>query len=83
MKHYVTFQNMVENAMRMSGHSVMRPVIEKELLHYDILFALDLRKNVFARNATVYFYRCVKHNTRIRKIFTFYAPRNFSVVENY
>ncbi len=27
--------------MRAGGHAQMRPVIEKELLHYDILFALD------------------------------------------
>ncbi len=32
---------LVEQAMAMPGRAHMRPVIEKELLHYDILFAMD------------------------------------------
>lgn len=35
------FQSLVEAAMATPGHSQMRPVIEKELLHYDLLFTLD------------------------------------------
>jgi predicted nucleotidyltransferase component of viral defense system len=35
------FNTLVERAMRAGSHAHMRPVIEKELLHYDILFALD------------------------------------------
>ncbi len=35
------FTSMVELAMAAPGRSHMRPVIEKELLHYDILFTLD------------------------------------------
>jgi predicted nucleotidyltransferase component of viral defense system len=35
------FDVLVERAMRAGNRSHMRPVIEKELLHYDILFALD------------------------------------------
>lgn len=35
------FETLVERAMRVSGLKAMRPVIEKELLHYDMLFALD------------------------------------------
>ena len=35
------FLTLVELAMRAEGYAHMRPVIEKELLHYDILFALD------------------------------------------
>src|SRR5665648_521096 len=35
------FLTLVEKAMQMQGRSHMRPVIEKELLHYDILFALE------------------------------------------
>jgi predicted nucleotidyltransferase component of viral defense system len=35
------FLTLVERAMREPGRVHMRPVIEKELLHYDILFALD------------------------------------------
>lgn len=32
---------LVEKAMQFQGRTHMRPVIEKELLHYDILFSLD------------------------------------------
>lgn len=32
---------LVERALQEGGRAHMRPVIEKELLHHDILFALD------------------------------------------
>jgi predicted nucleotidyltransferase component of viral defense system len=35
------FRALVAQAMRKESYATMRPVIEKELLHYDILFALD------------------------------------------
>lgn len=35
------FNSLVERAMAENGSSGNKPVIEKELLHYDILFALD------------------------------------------
>ena len=35
------FNILVELAMREAGYSHMRPVIEKELLHFDLLFVLD------------------------------------------
>jgi len=35
------FQALVERAMQATGRAQMRPVVEKELLHYDLLFALD------------------------------------------
>lgn len=35
------FNTLVELAMREEGYSHMRSVIEKELLHYDLLFVLD------------------------------------------
>ncbi len=35
------FNNLVERAIQVDSHAHMRPVIEKELLHYDILFVLD------------------------------------------
>ena len=35
------FAALVDKAMSLSGRGHMRPVIEKELLHYDILFSLD------------------------------------------
>lgn len=38
------FDTIVDLAMREPGRSHMRPVIEKELLHYDILFALSEAK---------------------------------------
>ena len=37
----VNFQHLVDQAMNSSDRAGLRPVIEKELLHYDILFALD------------------------------------------
>jgi len=37
----VDFNAMVERAMTTPDRAQMRPVIEKELLHYDILFSLD------------------------------------------
>src|SRR3546814_20324088 len=36
-----SFNDIVEQAMRIPGRAHMRPVIEKELLHYDMLFALS------------------------------------------
>lgn len=41
MSNTIVFQEMVERAMQINERSYMRPVIEKELLHYDILFSLD------------------------------------------
>jgi len=41
LKYRENFKSLVELAMRADGYSHMRPVIEKELLHYDLLFALD------------------------------------------
>ena len=35
------FMTLVDQAMSLPGRAKMRPVIEKELLHYDILFTLD------------------------------------------
>jgi predicted nucleotidyltransferase component of viral defense system len=35
------FKTLVKQAMKISNRSHMQPVIEKELLHYDILFSLD------------------------------------------
>lgn len=35
------FNILVELAMKEEGYFHMRPVIEKELLHYDLLFVLD------------------------------------------
>lgn len=40
-KNQEDFNSLVELAMREESYSHMRPVIEKELLHYDLLFALD------------------------------------------
>lgn len=35
------FEELVNLAMAVPGRTLMRPVVEKELLHYDILFCLD------------------------------------------
>lgn len=41
MTDRVDFAALTDRAMAQSGRGHMRPVIEKELLHYDILFGLD------------------------------------------
>ena len=41
MTKYENFSFLVDKAMEVSGRSRMRPAVEKELLHYDILFCLD------------------------------------------
>ena len=35
------FEELVNRAMAVPGRVNMRPVVQKELLHYDILFCLD------------------------------------------
>lgn len=49
------FKTMVDKAMQGRDLSQMRPVVEKELLHYDILFALEqenLLKNIVFQGGT-------------------------------
>jgi predicted nucleotidyltransferase component of viral defense system len=41
MPDLADFSDLADRAMAQSGRSHMRPVVEKELLHYDILFGLD------------------------------------------
>jgi hypothetical protein len=41
MNDQVDFSALVDRAMTQPGLAHMRPVVEKELLHYDILFSLD------------------------------------------
>jgi hypothetical protein len=41
MNNIASFNQLVDLAMKQNGHSHMRPVIAKELLHYDILFCLE------------------------------------------
>lgn len=41
MNDLLSFEQLTELAMREGGRAHMRPVIQKELLHYDILFSLD------------------------------------------
>ena len=41
MKNKIEFLDMVEQAMKINDRTQMRPVIEKELLHYDIFYILD------------------------------------------
>jgi hypothetical protein len=35
------FNTLVDKAMQLGDLQTMRPVVEKELLHYDILFSLE------------------------------------------
>ena len=44
MNRQMGFQSLVKTAMTSPGLSHMRPVVEKELLHYDLLFTLDKEK---------------------------------------
>lgn len=41
MNEQVDFDSLVNRAMLASGMAHMRPVVQKELLHYDILFSLE------------------------------------------
>lgn len=41
MNKIENFNILVEKAMQSEHYTHMRPVIEKELLHYDILFSLE------------------------------------------
>ena len=41
MKQRQNFNSLVELATKQTGLSIIKPVIEKEILHYDILFALQ------------------------------------------
>ena len=41
MDRQADFDALVAMAMAIPGRAHMRPVIEKELLHYDLLFCLD------------------------------------------
>lgn len=44
MNNRENLNQLIERAMSMPGHTHMRPVITKELLHYDILFCLDEKR---------------------------------------
>jgi predicted nucleotidyltransferase component of viral defense system len=35
------FRELVDVVMQQPGHTAMRPVVEKEILHYDVFYALD------------------------------------------
>lgn len=41
MSNRADFEELVNLAMAVPGRARMRPVVEKEILHYDILFCLD------------------------------------------
>jgi predicted nucleotidyltransferase component of viral defense system len=44
MPDHTDFDELISRAMTVPGRAHMRPVVEKELLHYDILFSLDQEK---------------------------------------
>ena len=55
MPEFINFNSLVDDIVTQDGLSAIRPVIEKELLHYDILFCLaqsGLLKNLIFQGGT-------------------------------
>ncbi|WP_394172379.1 nucleotidyl transferase AbiEii/AbiGii toxin family protein [Thalassotalea litorea] len=73
------FDTLVEMALAQGGTKDMRPVIEKELLHYDILFALDegglLDRLVFQGGTSL---RLCRGSNRYSEDLDFAGGRDFS-----
>lgn len=75
----VNFDALVERAMQIDGRSHMRPVVEKELLHYDIMFALDqagLLKSLTFQGGTAL--RLCYGSSRFSEDLDFVGGRDFS-----
>ena len=73
------FNALVELAMRTEGLSAMRPVVEKELLHYDIFHALDsegLLKNIVFQGGTAL--RLCRGSARFSEDLDFAGGREFN-----
>ncbi|TGO02629.1 hypothetical protein PN36_21625 [Candidatus Thiomargarita nelsonii] len=73
------FPLLVEQAMSLPGRANMRSVIEKELLHYDILFTLDrkglLDKLTFQGGTSL---RLCYGAPRFSEVLDFAGGRNFA-----
>lgn len=73
------FNALVELAMRTEGLSAMRPVVEKELLHYDIFHALDsegLLKDIVFQGGTAL--RLCRGSARFSEDLDFAGGREFN-----
>ena len=73
------FRELVDVAMAQPGRSAMRPVVEKELLHYDIFYALDaaglLRDLVFQGGTSL---RLCHGSNRFSEDLDFAGGRDFT-----
>lgn len=73
------FRALVEMAMKVPGLAAMRPVVEKEILHYDIFHALDrgglLNDLVFQGGTSL---RLCRGSDRFSEDLDFAGGRNFS-----
>lgn len=73
------FQELVDIAMTQPGRTAMRPVVEKEILHYDIFHALDsaglLRELVFQGGTSL---RLCRGSSRFSEDLDFAGGRDFT-----
>jgi len=73
------FNELVEIAMQQPGRTVMRPVVEKEILHYDIFYALDaaglLKDLVFQGGTSL---RLCRGSNRFSEDLDFAGGRDFT-----
>jgi hypothetical protein len=77
--HKQVFNDIVEQAMRQPGRNAMRPVVEKEILHYDIFQALDrdgLLKNLVFQGGTSL--RLCRGSSRFSEDLDFAGGRDFN-----
>nr|WP_198117788.1 nucleotidyl transferase AbiEii/AbiGii toxin family protein [Massilia rhizosphaerae] len=73
------FNELVDAAMQQPGRAVMRPVVEKEILHYDIFYALDaaglLKELVFQGGTSL---RLCRGSNRFSEDLDFAGGRDFT-----
>lgn len=73
------FKELVDVAMAQPGRTAMRPVVEKEILHYDIFYALDaagLLKNLVFQGGTSL--RLCRGSNRFSEDLDFAGGKNFT-----
>jgi predicted nucleotidyltransferase component of viral defense system len=73
------FNELVDAAMQQPGRAAMRPVVEKEILHYDIFYALDaaglLKELVFQGGTSL---RLCRGSNRFSEDLDFAGGRDFT-----
>lgn len=73
------FNDLVDLAMQQPGRTAMRPVVEKEILHYDIFYSLDraglLNDLVFQGGTSL---RLCRGSNRFSEDFDFAGGRDFT-----